>query len=63
MRLLNHHTWKERGWRDYICSDCGCTRVWDQTLQRYIYTRFGKSHYTVPECRFENEPVHFDFNK
>jgi hypothetical protein len=58
MKLLNHHTWKQRGWRDFICIDCGAERVWDSVSQRYLYTRFGKSYYTVPDCRFENEPIH-----
>jgi hypothetical protein len=57
MKLLNHHKWKHTGWRAYRC-DCGAERVWDNTSQRYIFTKFGKGTYTVPDCRFENEPKH-----
>lgn len=58
MQLLNHHTWKQRSWRNYVCTDCGAERVWDNNLQRYLYTKFGKSFYLCPDCRFENEPKH-----
>ena len=65
MRILNHHTWRKRGWRNFICTEkeCGCERVWNSVVQRYIYTKRGRSTYSVPDCRFENEPTYIDFGK
>ena len=59
MQLLNHHDWiKSPGFRNFRCRKCGAERNWDGTTQRYIYTKFDKAYYTVPDCRHENEPKH-----
>lgn len=49
MQVLNHHDWRKApGFRNFTCKKCGCERNWNG--QRYIYTKFSKSYFTVPEC-------------
>lgn len=52
MQILNHHKWIKlpTGFRSYVCQKCGCERLWDNKTQRYIYTKYWKSYFFVPEC-------------
>jgi hypothetical protein len=59
MKLLNRHNWRQRGFRDYVCKDCGAERIWDSELQRYRYWKHGKGYYFTPDCKLL---IHCDAN-
>lgn len=50
MKLLNHHTWHQVGWKHWVCEKCGAERYFDTVRERMVFTKHGKEYYTTPDC-------------